>query len=139
MFYTVYILYSETAEKHYCGCTSLSIPDRLTRHNSIHRGFTGHMLTGHAYGLEAYRASPKHSGWTSRSSLVGFHAFWTSSPVSASRQRSGLPVVDFGYQFVLRSSVSSLSHATGNLMMKVDPPPFSLITVNSPPWAFTIS
>ncbi len=41
MFCTVYILYSETAEKHYCGYTSLSIPDRLRRHNSHHRGFTG--------------------------------------------------------------------------------------------------
>ena len=41
MYYTVYIIYSSTADKFYVGFTG-DIPDeRLRKHNSNHNGFTG--------------------------------------------------------------------------------------------------
>lgn len=40
MFYT-YILYSATLDKFYVGHTGLTLAERLKKHNSNHRGFTG--------------------------------------------------------------------------------------------------
>ena len=39
--FTVYILYSATINKYYVGYTSTSLEQRLERHLSNHKGFTG--------------------------------------------------------------------------------------------------
>ena len=41
MTYIVYILYSRHREKYYIGSTGDEINERLRRHNSNHKGFTG--------------------------------------------------------------------------------------------------
>jgi putative endonuclease len=41
MNYTVYILYSSSLDKFYVGYTGDLIEERLRRHNSNHKGFTG--------------------------------------------------------------------------------------------------
>jgi len=38
---TVYILYSAKLHKHYIGCTTEILSERLRRHLSNHKGFTG--------------------------------------------------------------------------------------------------
>jgi len=38
---SVYIIFSEAINKHYVGFTSLPISERLRKHNSNHKGFTG--------------------------------------------------------------------------------------------------
>jgi len=37
----VYILHSQAADKYYIGFTGDSLSERLRRHNSNHKGFTG--------------------------------------------------------------------------------------------------
>ena len=39
--YTTYILYSGQINKFYIGSTSMSVSDRLQRHNTNHKGYTG--------------------------------------------------------------------------------------------------
>ena len=39
--FKVYILYSETKNKYYVGYTRDSITERIRKHNSNHKGFTG--------------------------------------------------------------------------------------------------
>ena len=39
--YFVYILFSEALNKYYIGSTSDSLDERIRRHNSNHKGFTG--------------------------------------------------------------------------------------------------
>ena len=39
--YIVYILYSSTINKYYIGYTADSMQERLRKHNSNHKGFTG--------------------------------------------------------------------------------------------------
>ena len=39
--YTVYIIYSSTADKFYIGFTGDEVQERLRKHNSNHKGFTG--------------------------------------------------------------------------------------------------
>jgi len=41
MKYTTYILYSKTLDRYYTGSTSMSIEERLRRHNTNHKGYTG--------------------------------------------------------------------------------------------------
>ena len=41
MAYKVYILYSALRDKYYIGFTSDTLKERLRRHNSNHKGFTG--------------------------------------------------------------------------------------------------
>ena len=41
MRYTTYILYSEEIGRYYVGYTSAAMEDRLRRHLTEHRGFTG--------------------------------------------------------------------------------------------------
>ena len=41
MFCYLYILYSETANKYYVGHTCDELEDRLRKHNTNHKGFTG--------------------------------------------------------------------------------------------------
>ena len=38
---TVYILYSSSIERYYTGSTGDELVERLRRHNSNHKGFTG--------------------------------------------------------------------------------------------------
>jgi len=40
----VYILYSKTLNKYYVGYTGDSLTERLRKHNSNHKGFTGCLL-----------------------------------------------------------------------------------------------
>ena len=37
---TIYILYSATLDKYYCGVTEMSVEERLARHLDDHGGFT---------------------------------------------------------------------------------------------------
>ncbi|MEE9438688.1 MAG: GIY-YIG nuclease family protein [Saprospiraceae bacterium] len=39
--YITYILYSESINKYYTGSTSKKVEERLKRHNSNHKGYTG--------------------------------------------------------------------------------------------------
>ena len=39
--HTVYILYSAYLQRYYTGCTGLKLAERIRRHNSNHKGFTG--------------------------------------------------------------------------------------------------
>ena len=41
MKYYTYILYSENLDKYYVGYTSTSLDERLRKHNTNHKGFTG--------------------------------------------------------------------------------------------------
>ena len=41
MKFKTYILYSEHLEKYYIGSTSMDITERLRRHNTNHKGYTG--------------------------------------------------------------------------------------------------
>jgi len=41
MYNRYYILYSESANQYYVGCTGDDINERIRRHNSQHKGFTG--------------------------------------------------------------------------------------------------
>ena len=41
MRYTTYILYSKSLKRYYTGSTSMSIEERLRRHNTKHKGYTG--------------------------------------------------------------------------------------------------
>ncbi|MCB9195134.1 MAG: GIY-YIG nuclease family protein [Flavobacteriales bacterium] len=44
MTYTVYILYSVLGNKFYTGYTSTNIDERIRKHKSNHKGFTGKYL-----------------------------------------------------------------------------------------------
>ncbi|MFT4534336.1 MAG: putative endonuclease [Saprospiraceae bacterium] len=39
--YITYIIYSESIGRYYVGSTLMTLEDRLQRHNSNHKGFTG--------------------------------------------------------------------------------------------------
>ncbi|MBS3739525.1 GIY-YIG nuclease family protein [Mesohalobacter halotolerans] len=41
MKYHTYILYSSSLDKYYIGYTSISLEERLKKHNANHKGFTG--------------------------------------------------------------------------------------------------
>ncbi len=41
MKFKTYILYSKTIDKYYTGSTSVELEERLRRHNTNHKGFTG--------------------------------------------------------------------------------------------------
>ena len=41
MNFTFYILYSLSADRYYIGHTSEPMEERLRKHNSLHKGFTG--------------------------------------------------------------------------------------------------
>ncbi len=41
MAYTLYILYSNKADKYYVGYTGDDIEERIRKHNTNHKGFTG--------------------------------------------------------------------------------------------------
>jgi putative endonuclease len=39
--FTTYILHSKTIDRYYIGYTTLLIEDRIAKHNTNHKGFTG--------------------------------------------------------------------------------------------------
>jgi putative endonuclease len=41
MTYTVYIIYCKATDKYYIGFTGEELSERIRKHNSNHRGFTG--------------------------------------------------------------------------------------------------
>jgi putative endonuclease len=41
MYFTTYILYSKQADRYYIGFTSDDINERMRKHNTNHKGFTG--------------------------------------------------------------------------------------------------
>jgi putative endonuclease len=53
MFY-VYILYSKLIDKHYVGYTSMSLEERLRRHLTSHKGFTGRTKDWEIVYFESY-------------------------------------------------------------------------------------
>lgn len=54
MEFTVYILYSKSADKYYVGYTSMSIDERLRRHLSNHKGFTGRIKDWELFYFEQF-------------------------------------------------------------------------------------
>ncbi len=65
MKYIVYIIYSGSLDKFYVGFTSRDITDRLSKHNSNHRGFNG-----------------KHADW-----IIKLTEFFTSKSAAMLRER----------------------------------------------------
>nr|WP_315145734.1 GIY-YIG nuclease family protein [uncultured Flavobacterium sp.] len=53
MFY-VYILYSKFIDNYYVGFTSMTIEERLRRHLSFHKGFTGRAKDWEVVYFESY-------------------------------------------------------------------------------------
>ncbi len=75
MFY-FYILYSNTRDKHYLGHTS-ELSERLKKHNTNHKGFTGgisdwKLVYSEPYGskLEAYARERQVKKWKSRKRIM---------------------------------------------------------------------
>ena len=75
MFY-FYILYSNTKDKHYLGHTS-ELSERLKKHNTNHKGFTGgvsdwELVYSESYGskLEAYARERQVKKWKSRKRIM---------------------------------------------------------------------
>jgi putative endonuclease len=71
--FIVYILYSVLADKYYVGHTGDPIGERLRKHNSNHKGFTGKfgdwtLVYTECYGskTEAYRRELEIKKWKSR-------------------------------------------------------------------------
>ena len=72
MFYT-YILYSKTKNKYYVGHTGDSLEERLRKHNTNHKGFTGGIgdwevkyFEEHLTKSEAYNRELEIKKWKSR-------------------------------------------------------------------------
>ncbi|MFP5040899.1 GIY-YIG nuclease family protein [Parasediminibacterium sp. JCM 36343] len=71
-FYT-YILYSISADKYYVGFTGDDLAERLRKHNTNHKGFTGKhkdwvIVYKEAFGTkeEAFAKEQQIKGWKSR-------------------------------------------------------------------------
>ncbi len=60
-----YILFSRTANKFYMGHTTEPLPERIRKHNSNHKGFTG-----------------KYQDW-----MLAFHEDFTSKQLAYARER----------------------------------------------------
>ena len=72
MTYFFYIIYSETIDKYYIGHTG-NLKERLRRHNSNHKGFTGKgndwklvLTENYKTKTEAYKRERTVKGWKSR-------------------------------------------------------------------------
>jgi putative endonuclease len=71
-----YILYSRSANKYYVGHTTEDLNERIRKHNSAHRGFTGkfgdwglkYLETFQTRG-EAYQRELQVKGWKSRTRI----------------------------------------------------------------------
>ena len=75
--FTFYILYSATLDKYYIGHTGDDISERLRRHNSSHKGFTGGLGDWEIVYQEvfdsktlAYARERQVKGWKSRKRIV---------------------------------------------------------------------
>ena len=73
MNFTFYILYSPSADRYYIGHTSELIEERLRKHNSNHKGFTGNVsdwtvfyTERFATKREAYQRELQIKSWKSR-------------------------------------------------------------------------
>jgi putative endonuclease len=73
MNFLVYILFSKTLNKYYVGFTSEEITERLRKHNSNHKGFTGNVGDWEIQyqeqfntKLEALRREKEIKNWKSR-------------------------------------------------------------------------
>ena len=71
-----YILYSATADKYYIGHTTEPIEERLRKHNSDHKGFTGKFsdwtriyIEMYDSKQEAYRREREVKNWKSRKKI----------------------------------------------------------------------
>ncbi|MFY7840172.1 MAG: GIY-YIG nuclease family protein, partial [Lacibacter sp.] len=62
MHYTVYILYSASVNKYYVGFTGGLIEDRVRRHNSNHKGFTGRIGDWQLMYTEVYSEKAQAQG-----------------------------------------------------------------------------
>ncbi len=74
--YTFYILYSVYLDKYYIGFTGDAIAERLRRHNSNHRGFTGGVgdwqiayMETFSLKTEAMARERQIKGWKSRKKI----------------------------------------------------------------------
>jgi len=56
--YTVYIIYSELKNKYYIGFTSDDLAERIRKHNSNHKGFTGSIGDWIVKYTETYEEKP---------------------------------------------------------------------------------
>jgi len=73
MVFHVYILFSETKNRYYIGYTSDTLEERLRKHNSDHKGFTGGMgdwevkySERYATKVEAMKREKEIKNWKSR-------------------------------------------------------------------------
>jgi len=73
---TFYILWSVKADKFYIGHTTDDIEERIRRHNSNHKGFTGHFRDWKLVYLEnyfdknlAYKRELEVKGWKSKNRI----------------------------------------------------------------------
>jgi len=73
-----YILFSESADKYYVGHTTEPIEERLRKHNSNHKGFTGKFADWivvytevYASKQDAYRRELQVKKWKSRKMIEG--------------------------------------------------------------------
>ncbi len=73
MHYYVYILYSKTLDKFYIGYKGDSLDERLRKHNSQHKGFTGELgdwiichIETFELKTEAIRREKQIKNWNSR-------------------------------------------------------------------------
>ena len=76
MKYFFYILYSEKIKKYYIGHTS-DIVERIRKHNSNHKGFTGHkndweLVYSEEYNLKtmAYSRERQVKNWKSKTKII---------------------------------------------------------------------
>jgi putative endonuclease len=73
MFFTFYILFSASKDKFYIGHTSETIDERIRKHNTNHKGFTGNTGDWELYysekfntKSEAYTQEREVKSWKSR-------------------------------------------------------------------------
>ena len=76
MIYSFYILYSVTRDKYYVGHTGLEITERLKKHNSNHKGFTGGIhdwkvayTEEYSHKTNAYARERQVKNWKSRKKI----------------------------------------------------------------------
>ncbi|MBM3177554.1 MAG: GIY-YIG nuclease family protein [Bacteroidetes bacterium] len=74
--FTFYILYSPSRDRYYLGYTSDQIQERLRRHNSKHKGFTGSQedwqisfLEQYPDKISAYARERSVKSWKSRKKI----------------------------------------------------------------------
>ena len=81
--FTFYILYSPTADRYYIGHTSEPIEERIRKHNSRHKGFTGKFgdwvtVYTEVCGTksEAYRREIQVKKWKNRKKIEELSSAW---------------------------------------------------------------